>query len=313
MNSTPKTALPLFQRFEGEKGKKMIIEALLPQRIVQHNRELASAYADKGRLVEYPVGSDLLKQGDSDNDILFLLSGMVEVLVNLRVVAFRREGESIGEMSLLSPVTTRSATVRATKATLALRVDEADFCEIATNHPQVWKPIAHTIAERLREREKFHRPPNPVPVLFIGSSVEGLPVAREIVNGLKHDDIIARAWSNPGVFDPGGVTLDVLLKEVESCDFAAFVFGPDDKVASRDEEYTAPRDNVIFEMGLFLGSLNRNRTYIIKDHASHIKIPSDLLGITPITYVSKAGQDLASTLSTVCNDLCSKIEKEGVR
>lgn len=313
MNMPSNTAVPLFQRFEGEKGKKMVIEALLPQRIVQHNRELASAYADKGRLVEYPVGSDLLTQGDSDNDILFLLSGTVEVLVNMRVVAFRHEGESIGEMSLLSPITTRSATVKATKPTLALRVDEADFCEIATNHPQVWKPIANTIADRLREREKFHRPPNPVPVLFIGSSVEGLGTAREIVNGLKHDDIIAKAWCTPGVFDPGGVTLDVLLKEVEYCDFAAFVFGPDDRVASRAEEYAAPRDNVIFEMGLFLGRLDRNRTFIIKDHASQIKIPSDLLGITPITYVSKPGQNLATTLSTVCNEIRSKIVKEGVR
>ena len=46
-------------------------------------------------------------------------------------------------------------------------------------------------------------------------------------------------------------------------DFAAFIISPDDTVISRDAENLAPRDNVIFELGLFMGVLNRQRVFLI--------------------------------------------------
>ena len=245
-------------RFEGGSGRRLLIEALLWQRMIGHNEETAAAFVDKGQLTEYAAGEELAVQGGFDNDLFILVAGAVEIYVNGRAVATRREGETIGEMSLLSPYARRSATVKASSSTLALKISEPDFSEIASRHPQVWKFIAHTIADRLREREKFLQTPNPVPVLFVGSSVEGLAIAREIVHGLKHDNIVARAWSTPGVFNPGGVSIDMLLKEVDVSDFAAFVFAPDDKVASRGKKYLAPRDNIVFELGLFLGRLDRH-------------------------------------------------------
>jgi predicted nucleotide-binding protein len=101
------------------------------------------------------------------------------------------------------------------------------------------------------------------------------------------------------------VAIDVLMKEVDNSDFAAFVFGPDDKVASRGERYSAPRDNVVFELGLFMGRLDRTRTFIVAEQKAvkEIKIPTDLLGVTPITYVIKDGQDLPSALVSVCQEL----------
>ena len=117
----------------------------------------------------------------------------------------------------------------------------------------------------------------------------------------------------PGVFGPGGISIDALISEVDASDFAAFIFGPDDKVFSRHQDYEAPRDNVVFELGLFMGRLDRHRSFIIKDQHSDIKIPTDLLGVTPITYVSKPGEDLSAPVATICTELQKVIKAVGVR
>jgi CRP/FNR family transcriptional regulator, cyclic AMP receptor protein len=298
-------------RFQGIRGKELLVVTLRDQRLVEHDQEIASRLADVVELREYTPGTVLVEQGAGDNSLLLILSGEAAVTINGRLVGTRIAGESIGEMAMVSASSARSATVTAVKPTLAAVLSEEHFSEIATSYPRVWKPIAKIIAGRLREREKFHRLPNPMPVIFIGSSVEGLAVARAIVAGFKFDKFVPKLWSTPGVFEPGGATLDTLMKEVDAADFAMFVFGPDDKITSRDERYRGPRDNVIFELGLFMGRLDRERALIVKEHSSDIKIPTDLLGVTPVTYVSKAGQDLASAVESVCNDVRKIVEKYG--
>jgi len=300
-------------RFADEDGRRRLIEALREQRIVEHDEHLASALADAGEIVEYKPGDPIVMQGASDSDVYFLLDGATDVLVNDAVVAQRGPRECIGEMVIVEGSARRSATVVAKTATCALKVSEKNFTAVADSFPKVWKPLARVEAERLRERNKFHRVPNPTPVLFIGSSVEGLPFANEIVSGLKHEKVVPQVWSTPGIFSPGGVAIDVLLKEVDHADFAAFIFGPDDKITSRNKKYYAPRDNVVFELGLFMGRLDRERAFIVKEQGSDVKIPTDLLGVTPITYVRKEGQDDAAMLAPVCIELGKMVKKLGAR
>jgi CRP/FNR family transcriptional regulator, cyclic AMP receptor protein len=214
---------------------------------------------------------------------------------------------------MIDPSARRSATVMALKPLTVLKITEPKFGQLINNNARVWRSLAIVIAERLRQRERFHRPPNEMPVLFIGSSVEGLRIAQEIQLGLKHDKIHVRPWSTPGVFGPGGVPVDSLLKEVDASDCAAFIFGPDDKLFHRGEEYEVPRDNVIFELALFMGRLDRNRSFIIKEQSSEIKIPTDLLGVTPITYVVKSGEAISQSVSTICTELRKAIDNMGVR
>lgn len=303
--------MDLKSKFEGG-GRASLVDALRRQQIVHHDEGLANALVDAGELRVFAAGELLAEQGSNDNHVLFLIVGEVDVLVNGRALVVRRAGVSIGEMALVSPTAQRSATVVARKETLALAVEQGPFLSTAAAFPTVWRPIAEVIAERLRERERFHRAPNPSPVLFLGTSVEGLPVANEIVSGLKHDDVIARPWAMPGLFSPGGVSVDVLLKEVDGADFAAMVFGPDDRIASRTATYAVPRDNVVFELGLFMGRIGRDRALMVLESKTDVKIPSDLLGITPITYVMKGG-DLAASVQTVCGDLRAVIKRLGTR
>ena len=138
-------------------------------------------------LKEFRPGQKIIKQGESDNSLYFLLWGTAAVLVNGREIATRTAGDHVGEMALLQAVAPRSATVVATLPTVAARITERAFTTIADDHPFLWRRLAAELAERLRQRGKLLTPPNARPVLFIGSASEALPLARAIKRGLEGD------------------------------------------------------------------------------------------------------------------------------
>jgi len=120
------------------------------------------------------------------------------------------------------------------------------------------------------------------PALFIGSSSEGLDLARA-VRSLLTDDAEVTLW-NEGLFAIGNTFIESLVNAVSHFDFAALVLTADDLTASRQLTALAPRDNVLFELGLFMGRLGRSRTFVIRPGGEHIKIPSDLAGLTAAIY-----------------------------
>jgi predicted nucleotide-binding protein len=86
---------------------------------------------------------------------------------------------------------------------------------------------------------------------------------------------------------PGFSALDRLVELTREVDFAAFVSAQDEwttKGASPEAASgeASPRDNVVFEAGLFGGALGIRRTFIL--HASGAKLPTVLLGLTSIRY-----------------------------
>jgi CRP/FNR family cyclic AMP-dependent transcriptional regulator len=289
-----------------------LIAALQGCPLVEHNEALASRLAEVGQVVSFDVGDVIMTQGADDNDVFFILVGQAQVTVNGRHVAVREARDTIGEMALLSPTEPRSATITARTEVVALKVSEPDFHQVAEEHTQVWRVVAQVVADRLRQRSALLNIPNTKPLLFLGCSTESLEIAREIQLGLKHDNVEAMVWTD-GVFGPSGVAVDTLLNTVNESDFAVFVFSPDDKVVSRDDEYNAPRDNTVFELGLFMGKLERSRTFIVKEQSADVKVPTDLLGITPLTYVYRGGGNLAAAIAPVCTELRKVINNLGVR
>ena len=95
------------------------------------------------------------------------------------------------------------------------------------------------------------------PSLFIGSSTEGLPIAHALQAELD-EECEPLVWRQ-NVFGPTGTTIGALLEKAQNSDFAALVLTPDDSVVSRTAENSVARDNVIFELGLFLGALGPRR------------------------------------------------------
>ena len=127
------------------------------------------------------------------------------------------------------------------------------------------------------------------PRIFLGSSGQQEKLLRALTRGLE-DIADVDPWTT--VFNPGVSTLDRLVELTREVDFAAFVFAQDDwttKGASPDSAsgQASPRDNVVFEAGLFGGALGIRRTFIL--HANGAKLPTDLLGLTSIRYDPDAG------------------------
>lgn len=149
------------------------------------------------------------------------------------------------------------------------------------------------------------------PFIFIGSSTEGLQCAKAIQQNLEHEaeSII---W-HQGVFGLGDGTLQSLLNLVEEIDFAVLVVTPDDVVVSREYESAAPRDNVLLELGIFLGSLGSNRTFMVVDRSVELKIPSDLAGINPATFVPPWKGNWRSALGTASTEIETAVKSLGKR
>lgn len=301
----------MIERFRGQGGREKLVDAITQQRIVNGDRALAERLASLGELVSFATGKTICQQGGADDDVYFLVHGKVEVFVNHQHVATREGGTVVGEMVAVASMACRSATLKAATDVTALKVTAEQFKKAGESSVTFWRLCAQLVGERLQERAKFHLPANPAPIMFVGSSVEGLSVAQEIEARMKHDKVIVRLWTND-VFGPSRVPIDDLLAQVEQADFALFVFGPDDQIQSRDDTHATPRDNVIFEMGLFLGRLGRERVFRVQDADIDLKIPSDLTGVSPITYKCKPGCNMSDVVGTVCTDLRKVISSKGV-
>jgi hypothetical protein len=159
----------------------------------------------------------------------------------------------------------------------------------------------------------------PRPSIFIGSSTKGLPVASAIQQNLDYtcEPVI---WSQ-GVFGLSGGTLETLVTRAPDFDFAVLVATPDDMVmasaghADQVNPIVEPcaRDNVLIEIGLFVGFLGRDRTFIVYDRTADMRIPSDLAGITMAGYQQHSSGNLQAALGACCTSMLNTISRLGIR
>src|SRR4029077_2255192 len=101
------------------------------------------------------------------------------------------------------------------------------------------------------------------PRIFLGSSGKQAKLLQALTRGLE-DVAHVEPWTTS--FNPGTTTLERLLELVHEVDFAAFVFARDDWTTKSPPVADAtgsgeasPRDNVVFEAGLFGGVLGMRR------------------------------------------------------
>ena len=303
----------MIDRFKGKAGKTLLAEALRRQPLVQGNAAIANELAKATKLATFQPSDVLIQQGGADTDISFILDGRVSIAVNGNIVANRKGGQHIGEMALIDPVGRRIATVTAVDETTVARVPSTAFVTVANAYPEIWRRLAAELVERFRQRGADLREPNAEPRVFIGSSVEGLPVAKAIQAGLAHANAIVETWTQ-NVFTPSKGTMEALEKKAATSDFAVLIATADDAATIRGKNQAVARDNVILELGLFMGAIGRERTVFVLPRGVNMHIPTDLLGITPLTYQPPAKPaDLAARLGPVCTDLETLINFHGAR
>lgn len=141
------------------------------------------------------------------------------------------------------------------------------------------------------------------PQIFIASSIEGLNVAYAVQELLEHN-AECTVWDQ-GVFDPSSYTLPDLIKRLEITDYGIFVFSIDDDAKIRGKEEKIVRDNVILELGLFMGVLGQNNCFIIAPNSSeNVHLPTDLTGITILKYNNRrADGNLTAALGLAVNKI----------
>lgn len=113
--------------------------------------------------------------------------------------------------------------------------------------------------------------------LFIGCSVGSLPFARAISDDLQFDFDV-NIWCQD-TFKLNHTTLEDLMSELEDADFASFVFLPEDELNKKNIVKLSVRDNVLFEYGLFLGKLGKDRVSFCTILNAEMHLPTDLLGV----------------------------------
>ena len=118
---------------------------------------------------------------------------------------------------------------------------------------------------------------------------------------------------NEGAFPLGQTTLEGLVNAPDRFDFAVLVLTPDDTVVSRASEHLAPLDNLLFELGPFMGRLGRSRTFVVCENATRMKLPSDLAGVTVARFTQeRTDRNLIAAVGPACNQIRQAVRDLGL-
>lgn len=141
--------------------------------------------------------------------------------------------------------------------------------------------------------------------------MESLPIAEAVNVNLDHDFEVT-IWTN-GTFRLSSSTIEDLVEKSSTVDFALFIFAPDDVTTIKNRSEHVVRDNVIFEMGLFVGAIGKSRSFVLKPRDVDMHLPTDLLGVTPADFdANRSDGDLVSATNRACSLIKSEVERLGL-
>jgi predicted nucleotide-binding protein len=149
------------------------------------------------------------------------------------------------------------------------------------------------------------------PRLFLGSASEDLKFAYAAQANLEHCAQVT-VW-NQGVFQISRTTMESLVSVLKEADFGLFLFTPNDVAIIRSSEKQVVRDNVLFELGLFIGGLGRERSFIILPAGyGNLNLPTDLLGVNAAKFDANRGdKNWRAALGPACYEVQLQIERLG--
>jgi len=149
--------------------------------------------------------------------------------------------------------------------------------------------------------------------IFVASSNNHIAVANALKSNLDNLDtestISVYVWDER-TFTPGGYFLDSLTKQANNCNYAIFIFAPDDQLLIENKQVPTVRDNVLFELGLFSGIIGRDKCFVVMPDKFNMRIASDLRGIHFEKYYLKYEHDLNSATKNASTNIFNKIRKE---
>lgn len=145
------------------------------------------------------------------------------------------------------------------------------------------------------------------PRVFIGSASESLDVANAVKSELVPEFDVS-IWDE-AIFNSNKNTLETLLSEAGSFDFGIMILSKDDYTKSREKIFNSPRDNTLFEFGIFIGRMGEEHAFALSEKG--VELPSDLFGVTIEEYDKDAAFGAYNNLS-VCVSKISRLMKESL-
>jgi CRP/FNR family cyclic AMP-dependent transcriptional regulator len=296
--------------FGGPSGKTDLIRLLKEQKTVLGDATLAEELAEVVVPKEVADQEILIREGERESDLYFILDGTMEFSIKGRKQGQRTNGNTVGEMAAIQPAQPRSATVKAVGPSIVATLSATELERIAHKHPSMWQQLARELSRRLLERNRSIAKAREKTRVFLISSREAIDIVRAIENDFERDkDIEIVAWKND-IFKVANYPLEDLETQLDLADFAVAIASVDDIVTSRKKRSGTPRDNVVFELAYFMGRLGRRRSILIEPQAPKVKLPSDYNGVTTITYnFDKA--NAAKSMAVPCNKLRAHIQELG--
>ena len=141
--------------FTEENGKIIQVLSKIPRFELFSNEEL-NAFVNAGVIREYNPGDAVIREGEYDCWVYFLLTGELEITQGGKTVGYlKRTGDLFGEMGVID-ASPRSATIQARKKSMLLgydasyidqklKINEINFCYV------VYRLFSEVLAVRLRE------------------------------------------------------------------------------------------------------------------------------------------------------------------
>jgi predicted transcriptional regulator YheO len=149
------------------------------------------------------------------------------------------------------------------------------------------------------------------PKIYIGSTQESIQVAEAIHSNLE-EVAECTVWKQ-GIFTLSENALYSLVGSLDRFDFAILVLTGEDFLESRGSKYQAPRDNIIFELGLFTARIGLTRTFVVRDKSVKAKIPTDLHGITYTDFEIHSDKNYSASLGPSCYKIKNVIASLGLK
>ena len=107
-----------------------------------------AALADERRAST--AGTELIREGEPGSEFYVVVEGDIERPPRGSGVSTRLgAGSFVGEIALLSPLATRTATVVATTPLRVLAIEGRDFVELLDSLPELWLKVARALADRV--------------------------------------------------------------------------------------------------------------------------------------------------------------------
>ena len=282
--------------------KNALLEALEKQKIVAGNRSLAESIASVGETLNVAEGTAIIHQGDDDTEVYLILAGVFHIVVSGKILAQRIATDHVGEMAAILPVQRRAASVVAHEESVVIRLSNSQVSDLGEKYPQIWRSFARELAHRVEQRNTVATAPSQKIRLFLMTSKAASEAALAIEKALA-DQFSIVTWKEGGLRGTN-YAIASLERVLDQSDVAIAIAEP-----SLDGRHG--RDNIIFELGFFMGRLGRHRTFLLEPRGEKSELPPELAGVHTLTWPHHPGGNLADAIAPACGKLTQLITELG--